>query len=526
MGTREKSNSDLILSIDAGTQSIRAALIDLEGEIRGIAKTPMRMSDSPQPGWAEQDPEYFWDILRAACAELFAKTSESKDSIRGVAVTTQRNTVIDVDKNGSPLRPAIVWLDERKADSRAALPPALRLPLKILGIHTLIDGAVKDCESKWIRQNQPEIWERVHKHIYLSGWFNLKLTGEFSDSSGSIVGYTPFSVKKGDWAGKFDPKSLLFPIEREKLPDLVKPTGLLGHVTRKASEETGIPAGLPVIAAANDKACEILGAGCVSPENACVSFGTISTINTMNDKYVELKPLWPPYPSAIPGKYYTEVAVQRGAWMITWFKEEFGLQERLEASEKGVAPEQLLDALVKDIPPGAMGLTLQPYWTPTPDKARCARGSVIGFCDFHKRAHLYRSILEGLVFALKEGAQLTEKKNKIPITGLRVSGGGSQSSSVMQICADVFGMPAQRPRNHETSALGAAIDAAVGLGFFNGFNDAVAAMTRPGDTFEPIAKNVALYSALYDRVYTKIYEQLLPIFKEMQQITGYPEKGC
>jgi len=518
--------AELALAIDAGTQSIRAALIDFEGNIRDMVKTPIELCYSPQPGWAEQRPEYFWEMLCRSCGQLLEKNSNLKDAIKGVAVATQRNTLIDVDKSGAPLRPAIVWLDERKADSGNIIPSVFRPLLKAVKYEELIEGAIRDCESNWIRQNQPEIWKRVHKHIYLSGWFALKLTGEFVDSSGSIVGYVPFSIKKGRWAGRFDPKNRLFPIELEKLPELVSPTGLLGNVTRKASEETGIPAGLPVIAAANDKACEILGAGCVSPENACISFGTISTINTMNDKYVELKPFWPPYPSAVPGRYYTEVAVLRGAWMITWFKEEFGLQERLEAGEKGVSPEQLLDALIKDIPPGSMGLTLQPYWTPAPEKARCARGSVIGFCDFHKRAHLYRAILEGLVFALKEGAQLTEKRNKIPITGLRVSGGGSQSSSAMQICADVFGMPAQRPHTHEASALGAAIVAAVGLGFFNGFDDAVAAMTRPGDIFEPIPKNVALYSALYDRVYTKIYKQLLPIFKEMQQITGYPEKGC
>ena len=312
-------------------------------------------------------------------------------------------------------------------------------------------------------------------------------------------------------------------MEREKLPDLVKPTEMLGRITAKASAETGIPKGLPMIAAASDKACDIIGSGCITPEIFCMSFGTTSTVNVQNSKYIELRPLWPPYPSAIPDQYYTEVSVLRGAWMISWFKEEFGLQERLEAQKKGVSPEALLDLLIKDVPPGSMGLVLQPYWTPTREMAHYARGSVIGFCDVHKRAHLYRSIIEGLVFSLREGAELSRKKNKTPMLGLRVSGGGSQSDSIMQITADIFGIPSQRPQTPETSTVGAAIDAAVGLKFFPDFPSAVKEMTRTGRTFEPIPANVEIYSKFYEKVYLKIYKRLLPLFEEIWKITGYPD---
>ncbi|MFA6450152.1 MAG: FGGY-family carbohydrate kinase [bacterium] len=524
MNRTQTNNGELILAIDAGTQSIRAAAVDLNGNIIDIVKTPLNSCNASQPGWAEQEPDYFWKTLCSSCLALFDKAPGIKSRIQGVTVTTQRSTVIDVDINGKPLRPAIVWLDERKADSENTIPAFLRPVLKLLKYDELIDVVIRDCEATWIRQNQPEIWAQTHKHLFLSGWFMFRLTGEFIDSSGNISGFVPYNIKKGQWAGRFHPSSRLFPIEPEKLPALVKPTELLGYITCKASEETGIPKGLPVIAAANDKACEIIGAGCISPETACVSFGTISTINTQNDRYVEIKPFWPPYPSAIPDCYYTEIAVMRGAWMITWFKEEFGLQERLEAAEKGVTPEQLLDRLIENVPPAAMGLMLQPYWAPSPDKAECARGSIIGFCDVHKRAHLYRAILEGLVFALKEGSQLTEKKNKTRVTGLRVSGGGSQSDSVMQICADVFAMPSQRPHTHETSVLGAAIDAAVGLKYYQDFPQAVKEMTRVGKVFEPIEKNVGIYKELYERVYLKMYKRLLPLFREIQDITGYPPK--
>jgi len=183
----------------------------------------------------------------------------------------------------------------------------------------------------------------------------------------------------------------------------------------------------------------------------------------------------------------------------------------------------LLDELIRGVPPGSMGLVLQPYWTPGPELETYAKGSIIGFGDIHTRAHLYRAIIEGLAFALKEGAQLTERKNRVPITRVRASGGGSQSNEIMQVTADVFGLPVQRPHTHETAVVGAAIDAAVGLKLFPDFPHAVGAMTRVRDVFDPIPGHVELYRKLYERVYLKMYKQLLPLFEEIQAITGYPE---
>jgi sugar (pentulose or hexulose) kinase len=170
-----------------------------------------------------------------------------------------------------------------------------------------------------------------------------------------------------------------------------------------------------------------------------------------------------------------------------------------------------------------MGLMLQPYWSPGFGADPYAKGSVIGFGDVHNRAYLYRAILEGLVYGLREGAELTQRKTKVPVKKLRVSGGGSQSDAAMQITADIFGMAAERPHTFETSALGAAIDAAIGLKLYSDFPSAVKAMTRTERVFEPIKDNHCLYDNLYRRVYLKMYKRLLPLFREIQNITGYPE---
>jgi sugar (pentulose or hexulose) kinase len=179
---------------------------------------------------------------------------------------------------------------------------------------------------------------------------------------------------------------------------------------------------------------------------------------------------------------------------------------------------------VDEIEPGSMGLMLQPYWTPglkMPGPE--AKGAVIGFGDVHTRAHLYRSILEGLAFALREGKERIERRSRIPITSLRVSGGGSQSRNALQLTADIFGLPTAKPHLYETSGLGAAIDAAVGLGLYPDFQTAVKAMTHVGEVYEPNQKHIRLYDALYRDVYKKLYKKLKPLYERIREITGYPK---
>jgi sugar (pentulose or hexulose) kinase len=294
-------------------------------------------------------------------------------------------------------------------------------------------------------------------------------------------------------------------------------------LTDEACKHLGLAKSLPVIAAASDKACEILGSGGLTPDIGCMSYGTTATINTTSQRYVEPIRLMPPYPSALPGHYSTEVMIYRGFWMVSWFKREFGLREQKLAEERGIEPEALFDELVKAVPPGSMGLMLQPYWSPgVRQPGPEAKGSIIGFGDVHTRSHIYRAILEGLAYALREGKEKIEKRSGVKIRKLRVAGGGSQSDAAMQLTADVFGLPAERPHTYETSGLGAAIDAAVGLGLHPDFDTAVANMTRVGDVFHPNEETRALYQRLYSEVYLKMYPQLQPLYRKIREITDYP----
>ncbi len=381
-----------------------------------------------------------------------------------------------------------------------------------------------EAEANWLKTCQPDLWDRTHKYLLVSGFLSRRLTGEFVDSVGCQVGYLPFDFKRLRWASRWNWKWRVLPVSAAMLPKLVLPGEMLGEVTPAASKETGLPAGLPVIAAAADKACEVIGSGSLDPSIGCLSYGTTATINVTHRRYVEAVPLLPAYPSAVPGYHAVEVQIYRGYWMVNWFKEEFGFPEREQAARLGMEPEALFDRLVENVPPGSMGLVLQPYWSPGLKRPGPeAKGAVIGFGDVHTRAHLYRSILEGLAYALREGRERIEKKTRVPITTLRVSGGGSQSRVAMQVTADVFGLPTARPHLYETSGLGAAIDAAVGLGLHPDFPSAVRAMTRVGQVFEPDLKTHALYDALYRDIYRRMYRRLRPLYQRIRAITGYPQ---
>jgi sugar (pentulose or hexulose) kinase len=180
----------------------------------------------------------------------------------------------------------------------------------------------------------------------------------------------------------------------------------------------------------------------------------------------------------------------------------------------------LFDELLAKVPAGSDGLMLQPYWSPSNGDGPETRGAIIGFNEDHTRAHLYRAMIEGLTFALKEGKEVLEKKTGKSISRLVVSGGGSQSDEVMQITADIFGMTVFRPHTFETSSLGAAIASAVGIGLYPDFPSAVEQMVHEGDMFHPIDANKDIYSDLYNKVYKKMYGQLKPSYEAIRKITN------
>lgn len=513
----------VLLAIDNGTQSVRAIAFDLDGQQLAAKKVEIEPYFSEQPGYAEQHADVYWRALCEATRGCLAALGDQRSQLVGVAVTTQRGTVIPVDRDGAALRPALTWLDEREATALPPLPAHLELVFRAIGERDTIDFLRRQSEVNYVAYHEPEVWARTHKVLLLSGYLNHRLTDRFVDSIGSQVAYLPFDYKHQRWCSAHAWQWRAMAIRPAQLPELHKPGASLGRVTARAAAETGLPEGLPVLAAGADKACEVLGSGCFTPEVGCISYGTTATINAASDRYVEPVRLLPAYPAAIPDAYNVEVQVRRGFWMVQWFKDQFGAEEVRRAREDGVAAEQLFDAMIRDVPPGSLGLTLQPYWSPgvrTP--GREAKGAIIGFGDVHTRAHVYRAILEGLAYGLRDGAERIEARIGTRMGRIRISGGGSQSDQAMQITADVFGRPTERPHTFETSALGAAINVAVGVGLLPDHRSAVARMTRRGTVFTPRPEAVRTYDALFRRVYRPMYGRLAPLYHAIRDITGYP----
>ena len=508
------------LSIDNGTQSVRAIVFDGNGQLIAKSKIDIEPYFSDQKGWAEQHADYFWDSLCQACQELWPKLPIPKESITAVSVTTQRATVVPMGKDNQPLRPAISWLDQRQVETKPKLGKLESALMTLIRAKPLVDLMHSQAEANWIEQNEPDIWQQVHKFLLLSGYHNYKLTGQYNDAIASIVGFVPFEYKTQQWADKKDWKWRAMPIRPEMLPKVSPAGSVLGEITAAAADATGIPKGLPLIASGSDKACEVLGTGCVDNETGSLSYGSLATLNITSDKYLEAIPFYPAYPGVIPNTFNIEMMVQRGYWMVSWFKKEFGLQEEQLAAHQDTSPETLFDELLAKVPAGCQGLMLQPYWSPSNGDGPETRGAIIGFNEEHTRAHLYRAMIEGLTYALREGKELLEKRSGKSISRLVVSGGGSQSDQIMQITADIFGMTVMRPHTFETSSLGAAIASAVGIGLYPDFSTAVDEMTHHGDSFDPIEANKDMYNNLYHKVYKKMYGQLKPSYEAIRTITN------
>jgi len=507
----------VILAIDCGSQSIKALIFDSKGTLLAKEQHIFEDYEHPQPNWAERDPDIFWDSLCDVTQRIKKNNSDIFKRIEGIALTTQRDTVVFLDKALKPFRPAILWMDKRKQKEHKPMKWIYTLITRLVNMYRTAVAVNKQCPAHWIQKNQPEVWEKTHKYVYLSAYMNYRMTGLLKDNTANQIGHMPFNYKTRKWEGKYALKAQFFQIEREKLVDLVPSATVLGTVTKQAAKETGLPEGLPFIPAGSDKGCETLGAGCLDESKAAISLGSQATVQISTKRYFEVVPFIPPFPSVLPDMYNPEIQIFKGYWMITWFQEEFAKKDVELAEKQGIKPEDFLNRHLREIPPGCNGLLLQPLWGTSVDSPE-AKGAMIGFSDVHTRYHIYRAIIEGIGFALKDGIQSIEKKSRVDIDQLVLSGGGSLSEEICQITADIFGRPVSKVQTYETSGLGAAMVGFKTLGIFETFDDAVLDMVHLTKTFLPERKNTVKYDKIFSRIYKKMYGRLKPMYDEMYEL--------
>ncbi len=504
----------LALVFDMGTQSTRAFLFNQKGDLVLMHKVMTEAFYSTQIGFAEKNTEDYWDGIVESSKGLKAIAGDLWDDIIGMSVTSIRNTYAFLDENNVPVRPAITWLDQRLASPNQKFTTFNKVCFKTVSMYRTAYKQRRLSPSTWMKENQPEIWEKTKSFTILSAYINFKLSGRLVDVTASQAGRLPYNYKKSRWQKENELTFSVYNVEKEKLCPLIKPGELIGIISREVADVTGIPEGLEIFASGSDKACETLGAGASKPDVASISYGTTATIQLTTKKYVEPQKFMPAYNSIMDGHFNPERQVFRGFWLVTWFKNEFGLEETIKAEEMGITPETVLDMKIKDIPAGSDGLMVQPYWAPGL-KIPESKGTVIGFRDCHTKAHFYKAIIEGIGYTLFEGLKYMEKKSGQKVKKLSVSGGGAQSDIICQITADMFGLPVYRVQTSETSGLGASMIVFVKKGVFKNYDECSNKMIHFKEEFIPDRENNKIYSKLYNEVYKNIYSKLKPLYMKL-----------
>jgi xylulokinase len=469
-----------LLAIDNGSQSTKVTIFDPLGHPLASARRRLRPYDTSVPGHAVHPGDDIWDSIRAACRDVMARFSRDPADIAAVGLCTIRFCRALLAADGSLAEPVMSWMDERVSRPYEPTNPLTR----------------------YITTS--------------SGYITHRMTGQFVDAAANYQGVWPIDQDTATWSS--DPAAYAATgMPRDMLFDLVPPGGLLGEVTRAAAEATGIPAGLPVYATANDKAVEALGSGLKGDGpgddgTVLLSLGTYiaamtigSSSRSADDSY------WANF-AAEPGKYlYESTGIRRGMWTVSWY------QTVLEGSPGPQPPgethvlQDALNAAASELAPGSNGLLTVPDWL-APGHATWRRGALLGFDGSQGRAHIYRSILEGIALTMANNAVAMERALGRRSPSILVSGGGSSSDLMMQIVADVFGRPARRTAVNDAAGVGAAICAAVGHGIYPDFAKAAAAMVAVGDTFAPDARAVTAYRKV-SQVYAGLTAYTDPLFR-------------
>ena len=355
------------------------------------------------------------------------------------------------------------------------------------------DGSLAQPVMSWMdtRAYQPYMPDdpAVAYATTSSGYLTHRFTGEFRDTAANnILLQWPIDTDRWQWS---DDAALLqqFNVRRDQLFQLQLPGEIAGHVTAAAAAATGIPAGLPVVVTANDKAVEALGSGSLDDRTALISLGTyIASMVHGERNRQDAQHFWTNF-GCVPGRYlYESHGIRRGMWTLTWFMDLLGPEFAAAAAARGVTREQVLEQEALQVPAGSDGLMSVLDWlAPTDHPHR--KGIMLGFDARHTRAHGYRSILEAIALTMKDKVDAMATELGTTLREVVISGGGSTSPLFMQIFADVFGIPASRARGPGGASLGSAICAAVATGVYPDFATAVARMEKPREAFAPNAAN-------------------------------------
>jgi sugar (pentulose or hexulose) kinase len=457
-----------LIGIDNGSQSTKVVIYDLAGNPVAEGRQVLRPASRPRPGLVEHPDDDLWDSIVGASREALSRFKGDRRDIVAVGLCTIRCCKAFLKADGSLAQPVMSWMDARAYEPYMPDDPA------------------------------------VAYATTSSGYITHRFTGECRDTAANNIQLQwPIDTDRWQWS---DDDALLrrFNVRREQLFDLLMPGDVAGHVTAQAAEATGIPAGLPVVVTANDKAVEALGAGSIDGHTALVSLGTyIAGMVHGASNRQDAQQFWTNF-GCVPGRYlYESHGIRRGMWTLTWFMDLLGPEFAAAAHAQGRTREELLEAEARHVPAGSDGLMSVLDWLASSDHPY-RKGVMLGFDARHTRAHVYRSIMEAIALTMADKVGAMREELGATLREVVVSGGGSTSPLFMQIFADAFGIPSSRAAGPSGASLGAAICAAVASGAHPDFDTAVARMEKPRERFEPRPDAVAVYRRMNAAVYRDI----------------------
>lgn len=482
-----------LLGIDIGTSACKVAVFDEDGKVLAQANQPYRVY-YPQNGWAEQNPEEWWEAICDAVREALSEESVSAEQIKGIGVDGQSWSAIPVDENGSVLHNTPIWMDTR----------ARHLCEKVkkeIGADEIFRVAGNDFlpsyvtpKLLWFKEERPEVFQKTHKFLQSNSYIVMKLTGEMSQEYSQCYGIHFFHMEKLSYDMALAEKMGLSP---DMMPKLYGCDEIVGSVTEEAAKKTGLKAGTPVVAGGLDAACGALGAGVYRPGETQEQGGQAGGMSICTDKALSHKALILGT-HVVPGLWLLQGGTVGGGGALKWFRQELG---------GGMSFDELT-AEAAEAPPGSDGVLFLPYmagerspiWNPD------AKGVFYGLSFDKTRGHLIRSVLEGVAFSLEHNLR-TAAETGIHVDTLNAMGGASNSVLWTQIKADVTGKTIRVPSSDTATTLGAAILAGVGCGVYGSYGEAVNRTIRMTRVQEPNPENKAVYDRSMER-YLRLYEDL------------------
>ncbi len=497
------TTDDVVIGVDAGTQSIRAMAFDLSGRL--VAETKARQNMRvDRPGWAEQQPEQWWAGLCACLRQLAREVDASR--IAALSIAYQRETFVLLDAKANPLRPAILWLDQR------AISEALKLE-NLLGserFHQItgkqLDTTPSSVKLLWILDNEPGLLKDTWKLADVGAYLHYRLTGELVSPVAGADSLACMDLERRTWSSEI---LGLLDLSEDQVPEIAESGCEIGAVSQEAAQETRLKAGTPVIAGGGDGQVFAIGCRSLDATTLAANLGTAVTFGVHSTSYL-ISPYFRTMAGCLPGTFLCESVLRSGSQTVSWFVNAFAGQEVEVGRLAAVSPEQLLESEAKQVRPGCDGLMTVPYWRGAmmPYRDPRARGITLGWSDYHTRAHFFRSILEGIAFEMRlVESGLAQRVSKRPDV-IHAGGGGATSRLWCSIISDVLDRDVVISATQENTALGAAMLAACGAGYYESLEQASTAMFREGELFHADPANRQIYDRLFNEVYKKVYPQI------------------